>query len=242
MTGFSEYRPHGEYLCFRRRIPEEVESSEDLFSDALRVREHLADVVRPNGFVFWFTYAIDDLYIDVNDPRPPGSYWEILDREMPSWEGEPAPAVTRRYSALTDVALTSTYREALSSFTCPPGLFVMFKEIMPVGISARLAGESVPPNTPVLPVTLWDNTFDLPVSSDAEGRNWLAPLPQHARYLPPVNFTIGFESILTLNLDVHWGRWLQEGTGEHALVQSALDSLVADGWEPPSGGARHFRI
>lgn len=240
--GFSDYQPHGESLTFTRTFPADIDSSEVLFADALRARDHLAAVVRPTGFGVGFTCAIDETYINVDDPEPSERYWEILQEDTPVAGNEPRPSVVKRFPALTDTALAATYQEALSTITCPPGFFVMFENISPLGLTTRLADTSVTPYTEVLPVTLWDDALNLTVTTDADETTWLAPLPEDSPYLPPVNFRIWYDSILVLTLDVNWGRWLLDGTGEHALLQSALDSLIADDWRPQAGGARHFRI
>ncbi len=60
-------------------------------------------------------------------------------------------------------------------------------------------------------------------------------------HLPPVTFDISSEGILALTVSVNWSRWLDKDTAEHGLVQSALDSLLADDWHPRSS-ARSFRL
>lgn len=243
VIGFSEYRPHGESLTFTRSFPVDVESSEVLFADALRVRDHLANVLRPTGFDFWFTCAIEDTYINVDDPQPSDRYWEVLqaDTTVPQGDG-PHPAVVTRFPVLTDAALTSTYRQALNTITCPPGYFVMFESIAPLGTATRFIPTGESSSLDVLPVTLWDDTLNLSVTTEADGTTWLGPLPDTAPYLPPVTFRIWFDSILVLTLDVNWGRWLEAGSAEHALLQAALDSLVADDWQLSSGDPRHFKL
>ncbi|MFD6353575.1 hypothetical protein [Nocardia tengchongensis] len=243
VIGFSEYRPHGESLTFTRGFPADVESSEVLFADALRVRDHLANVVRPKGFDLWFTCAIDDTYINVDDPQPSDQYWEVLqtDTAVPQGDG-PHPAVVTRFPVLTDAALTGTYRQALNTITCPPGYFVMFESIAPLETATRFLQTDESSNPDVLPVTLWDDTLHLPVTTEADGTTWLGPLPDAAPYLPPVTFRIWFDSILVLTLDVNWGRWLEAGSAEHALLQAALDALLADDWQLSSGDPRHFKL
>lgn len=242
MTNFSDYQPHGESLTFTRTFLDDVASPEALFADALRVCDHLANVVRPSGFDVWFTCVIEGTTIRVNEPEPSEQFWELLQQETPATVNEPVPSVIKRYPALTDGALKEAYRQALDTVTCPPGFFVMFENITPLHVSTRLGYTSVSPNTQTLPVTLWDDTLNLPVSTDADGTAWLAPLPEHAAYLPPVTFRIWYDSVLILTLDVNWSRWLQEGSGEHALLQSALNSLVADDWRPQASGSRHFKL
>ncbi|MFE3818796.1 hypothetical protein, partial [Nocardia tengchongensis] len=226
-----------------RSFPADIESSELLFADALRVRDHLANVVRPTGFDLWFTCAIDDTYINVDDPQPSDQYWEVLqtDTAVPPGDG-PHPAVVTRFPVLTDAALTGTYRQALNTITCPPGYFVMFESIAPLGTATRFLRTDESPNPDILQVTLWDDTLNLPVTTEADGTTWLGSLPDAAPYLPPVTFRIWFDSILVLTLDVNWGRWLEAGSAEHALLQAALDALLADDWQLSSGDPRHFKL
>ncbi|MFD7841572.1 hypothetical protein ACFV4K_01350 [Nocardia sp. NPDC059764] len=243
VIGFSEYRPHGESLTFTRGFPADVESSEVLFADALRVRDHLANVVRPTGFDLWFTCAIEDTYINVDDPQPSDQYWEVLRADATAPQGDdPQPAVVTRFPVLTDADLIGTYRQALDTITCPPGYFVMFESIAPLGATTRFVRTDESPSSDVLSVTLWDDTLNLPVTTEADGTTWLGPLPDAAPYLPPVTFRIWFDSILVLTLDVNWGRWLEAGSAEHALLQAALDALLADDWQLTSGEPRHFEL
>ena len=244
MIGYTEYRPHGENLTFTRNFAADTESSEVLFVDAIRVRDHLAGVVRPSGYDLWFTCAIDGTYINVDDPEPSERYWEILRQDVRASTDYPPsgpPTTTKRFPALTAEALTTTYRQALNTVTCPSGFFVMFKEIIPLGIATRVADTNESAEGDVFPVTLWEDTLALTTRTEDDGTTWLAPLPENSPYLPPVTFSLQFESILVLNLSVNWSRWTDKGTGEHALVQSALDSLLADHWQPHSS-ARCFTV
>lgn len=242
VTAFSEYQPHGESLTFTRTFEADVEHSEVLFADALRVREHLAGVVRPSGFGLSFTCAIEGTFINVNDPEPSAQYWEVLQGDTPSSTDNPRLDDVERLPVMTDSALISTYRRALDTITCPPGYFVMFESIAPLGVATRLTETVGSSNPGVLPISFWDETVNLSTATDTTGATWLEPLPEKLPYLPPVDFRIWFDSILVLTLDVNWSRWLQAGTGEHTRLQSALDSLIADDWKPPAGGARHFAV
>ena len=244
VIGYTEYRPHGENLTFTRDFPADVASSEVLFADAVRVHDHLAGVVRPSGHDLWFTCAIDDTYINVADPEPSEQYWEVLQQYAQAPTVYPPvgpPPTTKRFPALTGEALATTYRDALNTVRCPSGFFVMFEKIAPLGIRTRVVDPNDSALGDVFPVTLWEDSLSLTTSVEADGTKWLAPLPEKSPFLPPVTFTVQFEGILVLTLSVNWSRWTDKGTGEHGLVQAALDSLLADGWQPRSG-AKHFTL
>jgi len=244
VTGFTEYSPHGESLIFTRNFPADTGSSEVLFADAIRVRDHLAGVVRPTGYGLWFTCAIDGTYIDVDDPQPSERYWEILRQDAPVRADYPpggAPTTMKRFPALTDDALTAAYRHALDAVTCPRGFFTMFKRIVPLGVETRVVDVNPSAEGDVFPVTLWEDTLGLRTRTEGDGTMWLAPVPEDVPYLPPVTFAIHYDGIPTLTLWVNWSRWLDKGTGQHELVQSALDSLLADDWRPETS-ARYFTL
>lgn len=244
MSEFTGYEPQGESLTFTRPFPAEVDSSEVFFKDALRVRDHLAGVVRPSGFDLWFTCAIDGTFINVNDPEPSEPYWEVLRQDVPASTVFPPagpPSTTRRLPELTDEALLATYRQALNVVTCPPGFFVMFERIAPTGLATRVVDAEGIAGRESISVKLWDDTLELATTAADDATTWLASPPETSPYLPPVTFSIQFEGILALTLSVNWSRWLEKGTGEHESVQSALESLLADQWRPQSK-ARHFTL
>jgi hypothetical protein len=240
VIGYTEYRPHGENLTFTRNFAADTASSEVLFADAIRVLDHLSGVVRPSGYDLWFTCAIDGTYINVDDPEPSEQYWEILRQDAQVSAASP-PTTTKRFPTLTREALAATYGEALNTVTCPSGFFVMFEKIAPLGLATRVVDTNESAEGDVFPVTLWEDTLALTTTTGSAGATWLAPLPEDAPYLPPVTFSLQFESILVLTLSINWSRWTDKGTGEHELVQSALDSLLADDWQPQSS-ARYFTV
>jgi hypothetical protein len=244
VIGYTEYQPHGENLTFTRNFPADTESSEVLFADAIRVHDHLSGVVRPSGHDLWFTCAIGGTYINVDDPEPSEQYWEILRQDAKAPTDYPPvgpPTTTKRFPTLTSEALATTYRQALNTVACPSGFFVMFEKIAPLEIATRVVDTNESAGGGVFPVTLWGDTLALTTTIDSDGSTWLAPLPENSPFLPPVTFSIQFESILVLTLSVNWSRWLDKRTGEHELVQSALDSLLADDWQPQSS-ARNFTV
>ncbi|XVV01534.1 hypothetical protein ACQPW3_29625 [Actinosynnema sp. CA-248983] len=244
MSEFTNYEPQGESLTFTRPFTSDPESSEVFFTDALRVRDHLAGVVRPSGIDLWFACAIDGTFISVDDPEPSEPYWELLRQDTPASTIYPPsgpPATTRRLPELSDEALLTTYRQALNVVTCPPGFFVMFERIAPTGLVTRVVDTGEIAGRDAIPVKLWDDTLELATTTEGDGTTWLASPSETSPYLPPVTFNIHFESILALTLSVNWTRWLEKGTGEHELVQSALNALLADEWRPESR-ARHFTL
>ncbi|MFE2960948.1 hypothetical protein [Nocardia tengchongensis] len=147
---------------------------------------------------------------------------------------EPPPTLDKRLPILGDAEPKATYRQALETITCPPGFFVIFESITPLKTATRLADSTVTASTQSILVDLWDDRLELTVATDNDGTRWLAPLPADAPYLPPVSFSISYETILALTVDVNWGRWLAKETRERTLLYSALDSLIADNWRPAS--------
>ncbi|MGY0503350.1 hypothetical protein ACWZHB_33105 [Nocardia sp. FBN12] len=234
MTAYTGYRPHGENLAFTLDFSDDIASSEQLFAHTIRALDHLSAVARPTRADLWLGCAFDGTWLETDDPEPSEAYWEVLERDVPAATAFPPvgpPATTKRVHEITGESMRTIYRQALSSATCPDGYFVMFKGIWPDGYETRIVDVDESAAGGQLPVTLWDRDLVLSTDSRTDGTTWLTPLSDDFPALPPVTFRIDYDIAPNLTLAVNWSRWMEKGTGEHELLQSAVSALIADGWK-----------
>ena len=63
MSGYTEYRPHGENLMFEREFSDDTSSSEVFFAETVRALGCLSAVVRPTAADLWLSCFEDDIWV-----------------------------------------------------------------------------------------------------------------------------------------------------------------------------------
>jgi hypothetical protein len=231
VAAYSTYRPHGETLNFM--LDFEDPNPERLFSHAVNVCHCLAGVVRPSGFNLWLTCAIEETSVPVGEPEPSQPYWQVREQDSPTAVRHEIPAglpfEVRTVPDLSDDALLGVFREAVSTATCDAGFVVTFEGLTPTVTLTHIADHEQIGADGLAPIVVYDQLFAQPTVA-MNNSTWLDAPPNGAPYLPPITFTIGFDSILTASLSVHWSRWLDQGTGEHQALAGALTSMIKSGW------------
>jgi hypothetical protein len=231
-AGYSSYRPQGDTLSFTLSFNDYT--SDSLFSHALQVRQCLSEVVRPCGFNLWLRCVIEDAWITVREPKPSQPYWQIREQDSPAPVIHHTPAglpfVTRVLPRLTDDGLTEVFHEAVDTSSCGDGFLATFGQLAPTAILARVVDQNLVGPHGSLSIQVDDEALTL-TTSNFDGGFWLAVPPGGPIYLPPVDFTVAFDSILTTNISVNWSRWLDRGTGEHRALETALRSMMKLGWQ-----------
>jgi len=233
VNDYTEYWPHGEKLVFRREFPEKISSSEELFAESVRALDILGGVVRPTRADVRLSCAYDDTWVLTDEVQPSDLSWEILRNDVPATTefcGLGPPAATTRVDVLSAEALCDVYRQALASATCPEGYFVACDQVWPSGFETRIVDVNGYARDGKLSVMLWGDDLVLDTSIDGDGAMWLCVPSEDFPKLPPLTFWIDYYMDPALAVSVHWSRWMAKGTGEHELLQSALDALMADGW------------
>ncbi len=233
VSDYTEYRPHGENLVFMREFADDISSSEVFFAETVRALGYLGGVVRPTRADLRLSCAYNDTWVQTDEAHPSKRYWEILEHAVPETTefgilGPPAASV--RVDVLTDKVLCDVYRQALAGATCPEGYFVMFDQVWLGGFETRVVDVNESASGGKFPVTLWGDDLVLDTYTADDGATWLCVPPEDFPAYPPVTFGIDYDTVPLLTLAVHWSRWMEKGTGEHELLQSALDALIADGW------------
>ena len=165
--------------------------------------------------------------------QPSQLYWEILRHDLPAateFGSLGPPAGTIRVDVLSEEVLCDIYRQALANATCPEGYFVACEQVRPHGFETRIVDVNESASDGKFPVRLRGDDRVLDTHTAADGATWLCVPSADFPVLPPVTFWIDFDMDPALAVSIHWSRWMEKGTGEHELLQSALDALVADGW------------